>query len=380
MTSQELPKLPLALEELPPEIHRFAKPDAPPAAKMMAARGAVPISGALQVALIVQLAHAEDEALKEAALGTLGSLPEQIVQDAIKTALHPSILDFLAAHFADRPALLELLIANAALSDVTAFRIARSGPTAIVERLALNQARLLRAPELIEALYKNKNLKMSTADRLIEFAARNDLDLIGIPAYRAHVEALKGQLIPEPFDDEIDEELPGDAIFREAIEADSEESIITEEREDGEEELIERFVPLAFKIREMSLAEKIRLALVGDAAARALLVRDPNRLVSHAAISSPSMREDEAVAMAGSREISEDILRYIANKREWLRGYEIKKMLVFNPKTPVGISLRFLPHLRANDLKALARSRGIPGPLKSAARQRIDDQQKGKRR
>src|SRR5690606_2850448 len=172
-------------------------------------------------------------------------------------------------------------------------------------------------------------------------------------AYRAHVEALKGQLIPEPLDDE---ELPGDAIFREAIEADSEESHITEEREDGEEEIIERFVPLAFKIREMSLAEKIRLALVGDAAARALLVRDPNRFVARAAIASPSMLEDEASAIAGSREISEDILRYIANKREWLRGYEIKKMLVFNPKTPVGISLRFLPHLRANDLKTLARS------------------------
>lgn len=377
MNIEELPTLPLPIDALPAEIHRFAKPDAPAAARMMAARGAVPITGPLQVVLLSQLAHADDESVRETARSTLSSLPEQLLHDALKADLHPSILDFLAEHFAGRAELLEPLISNPALADATALRIARFGPSSIIERLALNQARLLRAPALIEALYKNKNLKMSTADRLIEFAARNELDLVGIPAYRAHVEALKGQLIPEPLDDE---ELPGDAIFREAIEADSEESHITEEREDGEEEIIERFVPLAFKIREMSLAEKIRLALVGDAAARALLVRDPNRLVAQAAISSPSMREDEAIAIAGSREISEDILRYIANKREWLRGYEIKKMLVFNPKTPVGISLRFLPHLRANDLKTLARSRGIPGPLKSAARQRVEDQAKGRKR
>lgn len=377
MNIEELPTLPLPIDALPAEIHRFAKPDAPAAARMMAARGAVPITGPLQVVLLSQLAHADDESVRETARSTLSSLPEQLLHDALKADLHPSILDFLAEHFAGRAELLEPLISNPALADATALRIARFGPSSIIERLALNQARLLRAPALIEALYKNKNLKMSTADRLIEFAARNELDLVGIPAYRAHVEALKGQLIPEPLDDE---ELPGDAIFREAIEADSEDSHITEEREDGEEEIIERFVPLAFKIREMSLAEKIRLALVGDAAARALLVRDPNRLVAQAAISSPSMREDEAIAIAGSREISEDILRYIANKREWLRGYEIKKMLVFNPKTPVGISLRFLPHLRANDLKTLARSRGIPGPLKSAARQRVEDQAKGRKR
>lgn len=380
MITEDLPKLPLELEALPPEIHRFAKPDAPAAARMMAARGAVPITGAPQLALITQLAHSEEEAIREAALSTLSALPAALLIDALQAELHPSILNFLASFFEDRPEVLDPLIANASLADVTALRIARFGPAAIIERLALNQARLLRSPAIIEALYKNKQLKMSTADRLIEFAARNELELVGIPAYRAHIEALRGQLIPEPLDEEELGELPGDAIFREAIEADSEETHITEEREDGVEEVIERFVPLAFKIREMTVAEKIRLALVGDAAARALLVRDPNRLVAHAAISSPSMRADEAVAIAASREISEDILRYIANKREWLRGYEIKKMLVFNPKTPVGISLRFLAHLRANDLKALARSRGIPGPLKSAAQQRIEDQNKGRKR
>ena|SRR5690554_1014455 len=204
MNIEELPTLPLPIDALPAEIHRFAKPDAPAAARMMAARGAVPITGPLQVVLLSQLAHADDESVRETARSTLSSLPEQLLHDALKADLHPSILDFLAEHFAERAELLEPLISNPALADATALRIARFGPSSIIERLALNQARLLRAPALIEALYKNKNLKMSTADRLIEFAARNELDLVGIPAYRAHVEALKGQLIPEPLDDEED--------------------------------------------------------------------------------------------------------------------------------------------------------------------------------
>jgi hypothetical protein len=121
----------------------------------------------------------------------------------------------------------------------------------------------------------------------------------------------------------------------------------------------------------MTLAEKLRLSLVGNAAARALLVRDPNKVVAMAAISSPQVTEAEAASVACSREVSEDVLRYIGNKREWLGNYEVKRALVFNPKCPVGISLKFLQHLHPSDLRALAQSRGIPAALKNAALQRI---------
>ena len=89
-----------------------------------------------------------------------------------------------------------------------------------------------------------------------------------------------------------------------------------------------------------------------------------------AAISAPTMSENEAKNAAQSREVSEDVLRYIGRKREWLRSYEIKRYLCNNPKTPLALSMTFLAHLRRNDLKALARSRGIPSPLKQAAKRR----------
>ena len=139
---------------------------------------------------------------------------------------------------------------------------------------------------------------------------------------------------------------------------------------DGTEETKEEFVPLQTTLRGMSIGEKIRMALLGNAATRSILVRDPNRIVAMAAISSPALSETEAKNAAQSREISEDVLRYIGKKREWLRSYEIKRHLVNNPKTPLALSMGFLNHLRRNDLKTLSRSRGIPGPLKQAAKRR----------
>ena len=82
------------------------------------------------------------------------------------------------------------------------------------------------------------------------------------------------------------------------------------------------------------------------------------------------MRESDVVPIVASREVGEDILRYVGNRREWTKNHEIKRGLVFNPKTPIAISLRFLTHMRPNDLKAIARSRNIPAALRSSAGQR----------
>jgi hypothetical protein len=135
-------------------------------------------------------------------------------------------------------------------------------------------------------------------------------------------------------------------------------------------------MPLMMKIRTMSSAEKLRMAMVGNAAARAFLVRDKNRTVAYAAISSPAMGENEVPSIANSKEVGEEILRYIGNKREWTKSHEIKRALVFNPKTPVGITLRFLAHLHDKELKELSRSKGVPATVKTAAMGRLQAKEK----
>jgi hypothetical protein len=144
----------------------------------------------------------------------------------------------------------------------------------------------------------------------------------------------------------------------------------------GLEEVKQQYKPLSMQILDMSKSEKLRLALVGNMAARAILVRDHSKQVSMAAVQSPQMTVGEAADIARSKEVSEDILRFIGNKKEWIKSGEVKHNLCFNPKTPVGISMRFVSHLRMEELKALGRNRNIPGQVKSMANQWVARKEK----
>jgi hypothetical protein len=364
--------LPLPADQLPESLRRFGDPAGPERARTMAARGLVPVKGGDLVALLLQLAADPIEAIATSAKGTLDGLPATMVEAACDAPLHPSFLDALSDRLLGKDELLERLLANAALADATMARIARTCSERVAERVAINEQRMLASPQIVEALYKNRNTRMSTIDRLIELCVRNGVVLEGIATFQAHADAIAGQLIPEP----TDEPLPSDVAFTQALETDDDDpDAVAVDKAEGTEEVKKKFLPLSNQIAEMNVQDKLRLTLTGNAAARALLVRDSNKQVSFAAVASPSTTEAEANNMAHSRQVGEDILRFIGNKREWLGNYELKKALMFNPKTPVGISMKFIAHLHTSDLRDLSRSRGVPAAVKSAALQRL--QKKG---
>jgi hypothetical protein len=347
--------MPMPLEQLPASVQRFCNPQGPAQARLMAARGLVPVKGHEQITMLAQLGSDADELVRTTALDSLKKLPETVLQAACEAPLMAPVLHFLGRTFT-HDELLGRLVANNAASDATVQDVARTCSERIAERIAVNEQRLLRAPTIIEALYKNRNTRMSTADRLIELAARNGVDLKGIPHFADAVEAVQGQLIPEP----SDEPLPQDAAFARTLE---------EDKAAGTEEVKQEYKPLSMQVADMTKSEKLRLALVGNMAARALLVRDHNRQVAMAAVTSPQMTVGEAANIAKSKEVSEEVLRFIGNKKEWIKNGDVKHNLCFNSKTPVGVSMRFISHLRMEELKALGKNRNVPAQLKSLATQ-----------
>ncbi len=361
--------LPLPVEELPEKIRRFGAPDAPVTAKTMAARGLVPVKGDDLVTLLVQLSADADDGVREAAGKTLQGLPDGMITAACGAALHPAILGGLVGFVRRRRQALEELVANRHTAAETVAQIASWADETTCERIATDQVRLLQHPEIIEALYKNANTRMSTVDRLVELAARNDVELTGVHTFKAHVEAIRGELI---VDEPLEEALPTDTDFAQTLDEDDDGEPIEADLVDGSEEVKETHQNLAFMIGNLSIPGKIRLALLGNAAARAILVRDSNKLVSMAAISSPAMKDGEAARVAASKQVSEDVIRYIGNRTDWLGNYEVKRNLMFNPKTPMGVSMKFLSHLRFNDLRNLTRSRNVPAALRAAAKQRVN--------
>ena len=125
------------------------------------------------------------------------------------------------------------------------------------------------------------------------------------------------------------------------------------------------------RISGMTVAQRIGLAMKGSREERAILIRDPNKLVSVAVLSSPKMTEPEIESIAKMASISEEILRIIANTRGWMKRYGIVVALARNPKTPVAISMNLLARLTDKDLRAISTDRNVPEVLRITARQKL---------
>ncbi len=121
----------------------------------------------------------------------------------------------------------------------------------------------------------------------------------------------------------------------------------------------------------MQIAEKIKMALIGDKEWRTLMLKDTINLVSEAVLKNPRITEPEVLAVASSTAYNEEMLRIICRNKEWLKNYKIRKALVQNCKTPLPTSIRLLPTLNEQDLAMLAKSKNIPTVLSTQARKLV---------
>ena len=125
------------------------------------------------------------------------------------------------------------------------------------------------------------------------------------------------------------------------------------------------------RLATMTVPEKMKCALKGTREMRAILIRDPNRLVASAVLSCPKVNPAEIEAYAKIGNVSEDILRTIANTRAWTKSYGVLLSLVKNSKTPVALSLNMLQRINESDVKKLSTDRNVPEALRLGARKRL---------
>lgn len=118
----------------------------------------------------------------------------------------------------------------------------------------------------------------------------------------------------------------------------------------------------------MTAGERVAMAMKGNTEVRKILIRDKNRLISEKVLQNPRITESEVEQFAKSTNVSEDVLRNIAANREWARQLGIMRSLVYNPKTPLGMSMGFLKRLSVKDLEFLGKSKNVPEVLRRTAR------------
>jgi len=127
-------------------------------------------------------------------------------------------------------------------------------------------------------------------------------------------------------------------------------------------------VPLPKRILGMGVAEKVRLALMGDKEARGLLARESNKLILSCLLQNPRITETEILTIARGKSIPDEILLSITKKKEWMKRYPVRLAVVQNPKTPLPVALKLLATVRDADLRKVGRSRDVSGHLSAGAR------------
>ena len=121
----------------------------------------------------------------------------------------------------------------------------------------------------------------------------------------------------------------------------------------------------------LPVKKKVQLAFKGSREQRAQLIRDPNKLVAAAVLSSPKLTEAEIEAFTKMGNVGEDVLRVIGTNRSWLKNYGVVLGLVKHPKTPLAISMQLLQRINERDMKLLTVDRNVPEALRLAARKFI---------
>lgn len=378
--------VPIDVSALPVNAQKILDPNGPAPLKGMAAKGLAPgLKPGEVLAVIVALSLGAD-VHADTAKKTLEALPMPLLNGALGGELQAGVLDVLGPVYVRDAALSEKILRHAAILPETVARMAASATEGVCELIATNEERMLAFPHIIEQLYLNKNTRMSTADRILELAVRNGLEL-SIPAFAQAKKAIEGELIAEPTEERSfdDQQFDDATVMAKEVALGEEEDTHKLNEETGQEEVVDKAKPLHALWAELRAPSKIRLLTLGSLgdgermdmkALRMIGVRDANPLVAVAALNAPGLGDSEVVKIASLRNVAEEVLRDIATSKEWTRHYMVKFNLVANPRTPFGHAAKWILHLRENDLKTLAKSKEVPGAVQTAAKQQL--QRKGK--
>ena len=356
-------ELPFPLEALPKPLQKHADPKAPVPLRMMGAKGLVPAVAPLDlVTLLFLLTFDEDEQVRATAARTADGLPDKIYGVALRSdGLRSEVIDWLAERLATKDAALELVLLNPATRDETVARLAPVVSQPLAEIVRQNELRLLRHDDIIRGLCRNPSALASTVDGACEFCVRNGLTLLDVPQLvEAHRRIHGIDPTAKPPEDTA-QQLMQDYAAELAQEAQP----VTQAETPAEEQ---KKLNMTQRVLRMSVAEKIKLATLGNKEARTLLLRDSNKLVCMAAVTSPRITDGEVMTLANSRTLNAEVLRHIYSNREYLKIYAIKMSIVKNPKVPLPTALKFMYTLQEKDIKELARDRNVPQTIQSQAK------------
>jgi hypothetical protein len=264
------------------------------------------------------------------------------------------------------------VVRNQALPPDFLIKIAEKGDLSMLEVLLDNQIKLIAYPEIMEVMEKNPEINNFIRGKIREIR-----------------EFYLGE--------DTAEEIPVEHVLEEVKEVimmeeelEEEEEIImeeTDEEEDDDEFDLSEFSEVERKalttlqeINNMTISERIKLALTGSKTQRLILIKDPNKIVAQAVVESPKLTSDEVVLLARDKSVAGDIISKLSKSREWVKNYTVMMELVHNPKTPVKDALGFVKKMHMRDLKLLTMDKNVNPVVRQLAHNYYNEKTKVKRK
>jgi len=385
-----------------PKEHRAGLAiDAPMQPKLDVVTGALELEPDIRLAMLYVLVGDRDATVRGAVEQKLRTMTEDEVLDGLNPRTHPKILEYVAELRAE-DAIRMRIYSFANMNDRTARGIVRGASGDLLDAVLHGYERMLMTPKVYLDLKRNANVDDNMLERAAAFLRMQhmlpedeaDEGAEGAPrviregqegedAFRTRRLVRAGDMRDAKA--EVEAALLGlPSPYTNAHVADRLDILVLEDRATAED-LKERFVfnfddeaeefaqrlttsddlsseeakGVAGMIADLSVGKKIKLAYLGNAEARKVLLRDTNKSVAVAVVKSGRMSDGEAAQAAGNKNLHMDVLREIATNREYLRKYNVKVQLANNPKTPVSIAVGLISQLHRADLASLARNKNI---------------------
>ena len=392
--------MPTEVKSSNPVVKSIISGHAPPAARLAAARGLLPLPQTDLLEALVHLSADNDPNVASAAQSTMAEQqPQDLLSIARTEDVAPSVLGYMASLAGAGRDLHEAVAGNLNTPDEAIALLARTTADAsLLEFLTLNQQRLIRAPGIIDAILLNP-ARTAEAERRAKETRREFFEKErGARQIAQELRARGNSAAAEFFEsaelasvagalsvddawviaqhiEVSDADIDDSWLAREFIEemmvetpeqiAANAQAVIKAEQLEGEASP-ER-ISLIRRIMFMSVKDRVKLATKGDREARGILIRDSNKIVATGVIHNPRLTDQEVENIATMRTVAEEVLRLIGMNRAWARSYPIIHNLARNPRTPMATAVHILPRIRTKDLKAISVNRNVSEAVRRQA-------------
>jgi hypothetical protein len=376
-----------------------------------AAKGALSIPPAEMLEVLVYLSH--HKIFGEQARLTLAGWDQNLSLTAARDPVTPrEVLEYLIAPGNVRPALIPALLENPSVSEDALEQLCHSAGRDVVDHI-LASPRVSASEKLARALSSNRNLsesqaakiegrltgstEQSLATHLLESEATVneneeilpqmtiqessggqeplDADLIAYLNEKADEIAAEGEKPFQPiggfYEDFVPTEeeplaqgAPKEPANTGVSAAATHKPVATKKPHTGLE--VERGSALQ-KISKLDIKGRIQLAMKGNKEERSLLIRDGTKIVALAVLDSPKITDGEVEKFASQKNVLEAVLRAIPLKRRFMKNYNVVRNLVFNPRTPLDLSLGLMKNIMVHDLKNLSGNKEVSDTVRKLA-------------